>query len=190
MDIKFFDKEFLKKISSKTFCSIKKSNYENFDKMNNLQKSQIFEIQDIRLPRNLKYTDRLSMTSSIETRLPFLDIDIAKFCFNLNNQMKYKNNTNRWIMREVLKKYQKKIQFPKSKKFIVDPQKKWLQNDLKDYLFDNLSSKEFKYLNIFNQNYILNKIDKYFKDRSPETSFQYIQILSTFRFIQNFKTYM
>ena len=101
--------------------------------------------------------------------------------------MKYKNNTNRWIMREVLKKYQKKIKFPKSKRFVVDPQKKWLQNDLKDYLLDNISSKEFKYLNIFNQNYILNQLDKYFKDKSPETSFQYFQILSAFRFIKNFK---
>ena len=127
------------------------------------------------------------MVNGVETRLPFLDITLAKYCFNLRNDLKLKNNTNRWIMKRVLKKYQQKIIFSKSKKFIVDPQKKWLQNEMKEYLIDNLSSEEFKNLNIFNQKYILEKIDKYFKDKSPETSFQYMQILSAFRFIQNFK---
>ena len=187
VDVNSFDQEFLNNTTSEIFYSLKKSNYTNFDKMNNVQKSQIFEIQDHRLPRNLKYTDRLSMVSGVETRLPFLDITLAKYCFNLRNDLKLKNNTNRWIMKRVLKKYQQKIIFSKSKKFIVDPQKKWLQNEMKEYLMDNLSSEEFKNLNIFNQKYILEKIDKYFKDKSPETSFQYMQILSAFRFIQNFK---
>ena len=186
VDINSFNKEFLDSITSEKFYSIKKSNYKNFVKMNNMQKSQIFEIQDYRLPRNLKYTDRLSMVNSIETRLPFLDISLAKYCFNLRNELKLKNNTNRWIMKKVLKKYQEKIKFSKSKKFIVDPQKKWLQNDMREYLLDNLSSRNFKNLNIYNQKYILKKIENYFKDKSPETSFQYMQILSSFRFIENF----
>ena len=187
VDINSFDRGFLDNVTSEKFYFLRKSNYKDFKQMNNLQKSQIFEIQDHRLPRNLKYTDRLSMVSGVETRLPFLDITLAKYCFNLRNDLKLKNNTNRWIMKQVLKKYQQKIKFSKSKRFIVDPQKKWLQNDMKEYLMDNLSSKDFKDLNIFNQKYILEKIENYFKDESPETSFQYMQILSAFRFIQNFK---
>jgi asparagine synthase (glutamine-hydrolysing) len=187
VDINSFDRGFLDNVTSEKFYFLRKSNYKDFKQMNNLQKSQIFEIQDHRLPRNLKYTDRLSMSNGVETRLPFLDITLAKYCFNLSNDLKLKNNTNRWIMKQVLKKYQQKIKFSKSKRFIVDPQKKWLQNDMKEYLMDNLSSKDFKDLNIFNQKYILEKIENYFKDESPETSFQYMQILSSFKFIQNFK---
>ena len=74
-----------------------------------------------------------------------------------------------------MKKIQQKIKFSKSKRFIVDPQKKWLQNDMKEYLMDNLSSKDFKDLNIFNQKYILEKIE------IPAClfvcSFQYMQII-------------
>ena len=187
VDINSFDRGFLDNVTSEKFYFLRKSNYKDFKQMNNLQKSQIFEIQDHRLPRNLKYTDRLSMANGVETRLPFLDITLAKYCFNLSNDLKLKNNTDRWIMKQVLKKYQQKIKFSKSKRFIVDPQKKWLQNDMKEYLMDNLSSKDFKDLNIFNQKYILEKIENYFKDESPETSFQYMQILSSFKFIQNFK---
>ena len=57
---------------------------------------------------------------------------------------------------------------------------------MREYLLDNLSSRNFKNLNIYNQKYILKKIENYFKDKSPETSFQYMQILSSFRFIENF----
>ena len=44
--------------------------------MNNLQKSQILDIEEIKLPRNLKFTDRISMNQKIETRLPLLDPEI------------------------------------------------------------------------------------------------------------------
>ena len=44
-------------------------------------------IKYIKLPRNLKYTDRISMNINIETRLPFLDINVAKYCFNLSKYL-------------------------------------------------------------------------------------------------------
>ena len=187
VDINFFDRNYLDSTISENFYLTKKSNYYSFELMNNLQKSQIFEIQDHRLPRNLKYTDRLSMYNSIETRLPFLDTKLAKYCFNLQNKLKLQNNTNRWIMKKVLKKYQPKINFSKNKKFIVDPQKKWLQNEMKEFIIDNISSKNFSELNIFNQKYILKKFDDYTKDKTPATSFNFMQVLSAFRFIQNYK---
>ena len=38
--------------------------------MNFLQNSQIKDIEMIKLPRSLKYKDRLSMSEGIETRVP------------------------------------------------------------------------------------------------------------------------
>ena len=58
--------------------------------MNILQKSQYQDIKYIKLPRNLKFTDRLSMINNIESRIPLLDIDIAKYCFNIKNSLKLK----------------------------------------------------------------------------------------------------
>ena len=155
--------------------------------MNNLQKSQIQDIQNIKLPRNLKFTDRLSMASSIETRLPFLDIDVAKFCFNLHNEFKLKNGINRWIMKKVLKRISKNLKFQKNKKSIADPQSQWLKTDLKDYFLDNIGSGDFKNLGIFNQKYIIKKFNEFIKNKSSDSSFQYFQILSTYRFIKTFK---
>ena len=55
-------------------------------KLNNLQKSQIYDIKYIKLPRMLKYTDRISMKHSIETRVPFLNHNLFNFCYHLKNK--------------------------------------------------------------------------------------------------------
>ena len=187
IDIDAFNKDFLNNHLTEKFYKLDTVNFKDFFKMNNLQKSQIQDIQNIKLPRNLKFTDRLSMSSQIETRLPFLDIDIAKFCFNLQNEFKLKNGINRWIMKKVLKKIRKNLKFEKNKKSIADPQSQWLKTDLKDYFLDNIGSNDFKNLNIFNHKYIIKKFNEFRKNSNSESSFQYFQILSTYRFIKAFK---
>jgi asparagine synthase (glutamine-hydrolysing) len=160
---------------------------KNYRRMNKLQKSQILDIEQIKLPRNLKFTDRLSMSNSIETRLPLLDIDIAKYCFNLKNNFKIYLGQNRWIMKKVLKKIEKNIKFTKNKKTIADPQSNWLKNELKEYFIDNIRSTNFRNIGIFNQNYISDKFEKFINDKQSDTSFQFFQVLSSYRFIENFK---
>jgi asparagine synthase (glutamine-hydrolysing) len=187
IDINFFNKNFLNNFLDDSFYNLDKSKFKNFLDMNKLQRSQILDIQEIKLPRNLKYTDRLSMSNGIETRLPFLDVDIAKFCFNLKNDFKIKPNENRWIMKKVLKKMKKNLNFSKNKRTIADPQSNWLKTDLKEYFMDNIKSKNFKNIEIFDQKYVSDKFEKFIKDEHTESSFQFFQILSSYRFIENFK---
>ena len=54
------------------------------------------------------------MNSSVENRVPFLDHNLANFCFNLENSYKIYQNQTRYIMKELFKKYQ----------FIISSQKK------------------------------------------------------------------
>lgn len=182
ININFFDKNFLNSFLNDPFYHVK-----NYRGMNKLQKSQILDIEQIKLPRNLKFTDRLSMSNSIETRLPLLDIDIAKYCFNLKNNFKIYLGQNKWIMKKVLKKIEKNIKFTKNKKTIADPQSNWLKNELKEYFIDNIRSTNFRNIGIFNHKYISDKFEKFINDKQPDTSFQFFQVLSSYRFIENFK---
>lgn len=182
VNINFFDKNFVNHFVKESFYKVK-----NYTGLNKLQRSQILDIEDIKLPRNLKFTDRLSMSNSIETRLPLLDIDLAKYCFNLKNDFKIHLGENRWIMKKVLKKMQKNIKLSKNKKTIADPQSKWLKTELKEYFMDNIKSKNFKNIGIFDQNYISNKFENFVNEKIPDTSFQFFQILTSYRFLENFK---
>ena len=60
-------------------------------KLNYLQHSQYLDINNLKLPRSLKYKDRISMNFGIETRLPFLDHNFAQFVFKIPNNYKIKN---------------------------------------------------------------------------------------------------
>ena len=189
VDINVFDNNFLDLHLSENFYKLDTKDFVSFSKMSHLQKSQIQDISNIKLPRNLKFTDRLSMANHIETRVPFLDSDIAKFCFNLDNELKLKDNINRWIMKEVLKKRNKSLKFKKNKKSIADPQSHWLKTELKDYFMDNIGSRDFYNLGIFNQKYLINKFENFVKKKNSDSSFQFFQILSTYKFIKTFQSY-
>jgi asparagine synthase (glutamine-hydrolysing) len=45
--------------------------------------------------------DRISMHSSVETRYPFLDDDVIKFCSDIAPEYKLKGRTEKWILRQV-----------------------------------------------------------------------------------------
>jgi asparagine synthase (glutamine-hydrolysing) len=48
--------------------------------------------------------DRISMHSSVETRYPFLDDDVIKFCSEIGPEYKLKGGTEKWILRQVAAK--------------------------------------------------------------------------------------
>ena len=77
--------------------------------------------------------------------------------------------------------------FTKSKKSIVDPQREWLKNELKEFIFDTFNSSEFKNSYFFNQKNIVKSYNNFIKTKN-HTSFGLFQILSAFRFQQKFSS--
>ena len=183
VDLKNFNNEFLDDFINENYYTKDKSS----ENLNFMQKSQYNDIKYVNLPRSLKYTDKLSMNSGIENRVPFLDHHLAKFSFNLPNNFKYKNKTNRYILKEMFKDQGFSKFFTKSKKSIVDPQREWLKNELKEFIFDTFNSSEFKNSYFFNQKNIVKSYNNFIKTKN-HTSFGLFQILSAFRFQQKFSS--
>ena len=65
----------------------------------------------------------------------------------------------------------KNIKLSKNKNTIAHPQPKWLKTKLKEYFMDNIRSKNFKDIGIFDQNYILNKFENFVNEKIPDTRF-------------------
>jgi len=177
----FFKQEFLNK-----YLCLERNSFLNKPKnLNLLQYSQFQEICYIHLPRVLKYVDRLSMVSGVEARVPFLDHNLFKYCFDLSNDLKIKNFTQRWIWKNTFKKLGIAT---KRKKTITDPQKDWFKSVFKEMFEDEINSKLIKETPYLDQNKIKNYYNYYMKN-SVETSFALMQILSTLRFIRLFKNF-
>ena len=109
--------------------------------------------------------DRASMYNSLETRSPFLDKNVVNFAFSLPTDYKINNNNTKWILKEILSKYIPKKLFMRPKMGFGIPISKWLKNDLKDYMFDNLSINENKKHNLFNIDLINKTINDHLENK-------------------------
>jgi asparagine synthase (glutamine-hydrolysing) len=153
--------------------------FKNNEKLNYLKNSQCFDIKNIKLPRVLKYQDRMSMEYGIETRVPFLDHKLFEYIFNLDNEDKINENyETRYIFKKSLMELtSKKIKFRKTKNTITDPQSKWLRKELKPFVLDTFNSTDFKKLDYFNSKNCIKSFDNFCKNKN-QSSFHLFQILS------------
>ncbi|MDC1128479.1 asparagine synthase (glutamine-hydrolyzing) [Candidatus Pelagibacter sp.] len=159
---------------------------KNLNKTNFLQKSQLKDIDYVNLPRSLKYSDRLSMSCGIENRVPFLDTNLSSFCFNLENRHKIRNGIERFISKKSTTKIVKQNFFLKEKKAITDPQTLWLKTHLKEYVLDNLHTREFNEYEILNSKKFINCFQDFEKQKDA-SSFDIFMNFTAFMFYKNFK---
>ena len=185
---------FFENIFNKDFLKQNNFNYNInkiiLDKINTkhgfLMNSQYKDIKDIKLPRVLKYSDRLSMIFGVESRVPFLDHNLFSYLFNLNPKMKFYKNQTRFIFKKSLGNEKISNFYTKQKKTIVDPQSAWLKKELLEFTFDNLNSSELRNSSIFNQKEVLVHYNNFLKGKI-KTSFQIFNVLTTINFFRAFK---
>ena len=75
--------------------------------------------------------DRTSMAVSLESRVPFLDHRLIEFAWNIPTSLKYKNNTPKWLLREILYNYVPKKMIDRPKMGFGVPINSWLKGPLK-----------------------------------------------------------
>jgi asparagine synthase (glutamine-hydrolysing) len=94
--------------------------------------------------------DRASMAVGLESRTPFLDPDLAKFAWTLPSDMKTKNGTGKWILREVLYRYLPKEMVDRPKKGFSVPIGQWLRGPLKEWAEELLNENRLHNEGFFN----------------------------------------
>ena len=85
--------------------------------------------------------DRASMQYSLECRVPLLDYRLVEFAYNLDEKLKIKNGSMKYLLKQVLFDYVPKEIFERPKWGFSIPLSRWLKTDLK-YLLDKYTSAE------------------------------------------------
>ncbi|HCA42553.1 MAG TPA: asparagine synthase (glutamine-hydrolyzing) [Bacteroidetes bacterium] len=124
------------------------------DKLKNLQYRDLFFTK---IPRALRFNDRISMMHSTELREPFLDHRLVELAFSLPYELKYKNNTTKWLLREITKKYLGDKIALAPKRPLQTPQREWISNELKKFFDEEIEK--------FSQNkfFIKSEVNKIWK---------------------------
>jgi asparagine synthase (glutamine-hydrolysing) len=87
-----------------------------------------------KLPRALRFNDRISMMYSTELREPFLDHRLVEYAFALPVDMKVKHKEVKWALRELTSDYLKSDLVFAPKRPLQTPQREWLTEDLIDWV--------------------------------------------------------
>ena len=109
--------------------------------LNPMEDQALFDLHYYLKEDLLVKVDRASMHHSLEVRVPLLDHDVVSYTLNIDAQLKYKNGTSKYLLKQVLYDYLPEKLFDRPKKGFSIPLSKWLKTDLK-YLIDNYLSKE------------------------------------------------
>jgi len=88
----------------------------------------------------LKKMDIATMAHSLEGRSPFLSKYMLEFAPTLADNLKIKGTTTKYILRELAKQYLPRELINQPKRGFEVPLKFWIENDLRENIFDALSN--------------------------------------------------
>lgn len=123
-----------------------------------------------KVPRSLRFNDRISMAFSKELRVPFLDHRLVEFTFGLPEELLILNGTPKYLLRHAMRGLLPDRVRTASKRSIQTPQREWLQHQLAEPVRDLLGSRSFAERGIFCPERVLAEWER-FRAFPAETSF-------------------
>jgi len=133
-------------------------------RMSNATEKMMYHDMLMYLPDDLLVkVDRSAMAVSLETRAPLLDHRIVSFAASIPLNQKIRNNSGKWIMRNLLYKYVPKNLVERPKMGFMMPIDNWLRNELKFWMLDLLNPESVKKQGLFNIDVINKTVHNHFK---------------------------
>ncbi len=132
---------------------------EDFDKISNSNLSGLKKIMNLDFDTNLfgdllVKMDIATMANSQEGRSAFLSKELLEYVPSLPDSYKIKGGTTKYILRKLGVKYLPPLLIDQPKRGFEVPLKNWVNNELKEIIFDYLNSSQCFCKNFVKQNFI------------------------------------
>lgn len=107
------------------------------DRLRNLQYR---DTRFTKIPKALRFNDRVSMMHSTELREPFLDHRLFELAVRQPGDRKIVGETGKWMLRRITKKLLPRNVAETPKRPLQTPQREWLRSELKNWANDCIES--------------------------------------------------
>lgn len=178
------DSPFKMNMLSKSFLEkAEKPNYPKpFD--HELLNKQYRDLFYTKIPRALRFNDRISMLFSTELREPFLDYRLVEFAFSLPLDFKIKNFVTKFMLREIASEYLANDLVFAPKRPLQTPQREWLAEDLKNWVKECFSTVEKSKYGVWFDKRELEKELQFYFEGNNQSSFHIWQYISLYDLMQ------
>lgn len=140
-----------------SFCKI--FNGDNVGKESYFDKMTHFDFKSL-LPGLLQVEDRMSMAHSIESRVPLIEPKIVEFAATMPSDVKFKDGALKLIYTNTIKDtLPPDVLNRKNKMGFPVPFNQWMKSDIKDFVFDIMSSKVAKERQYISNAKVIDQID-------------------------------
>ncbi len=138
------------------------------------------------LPSLLRYEDRNTTRFSLEGRVPFLDKEVTKYLFSLDDESIILNGWNKRIVRDALKDVLPKMVHRRRNKIgFTTPEVEWFCK-LGPYFREIFASKKFASRPYFDQKTVLAEFDLFLQNKSKADSMMFWRILNVELWLREF----
>ncbi|MBL8214273.1 MAG: asparagine synthase (glutamine-hydrolyzing) [Bryobacterales bacterium] len=98
-----------------------------------LRNRQYLDTRFTKIPRALRFNDRVSMRSSCELREPFLDHRLFELAFSQPAGRKISPQAQKWMLRQITRRLMPGEVVEAPKRPVQTPQREWVANELRDW---------------------------------------------------------
>jgi asparagine synthase (glutamine-hydrolysing) len=130
------------------------------DEHSEINKYLYWEIKTFLVDHNLNYTDKMSMASGIEVRVPFLDLELVEYSAKIPPEMKLKGNVVKYILKKTMESYLPHEIIYRPKTGFGAPVRQWVTHDLNEKIQDYLGESSILKRGIFDPLEISNLISE------------------------------
>jgi asparagine synthase (glutamine-hydrolysing) len=107
---------------------------------NDLQNLQYRDLFYTKIPRALRFNDRISMMYSTELREPFLDYRLVELAFAQSEDNKFYDGQTKWLLRDLVKNNLGDTIALAPKRALQTPQREWIAKELKSYFSEKIEA--------------------------------------------------
>ena len=96
-------------------------------------------IQTFLAAHNFLYTDKTSMAVSLETRVPFVDVELLRLAARIPERFKLRGRETKIVLKRAMRPYRPDAILDRPKVGFGAPLRRWIRKDLRDVIADLLS---------------------------------------------------
>ncbi len=142
-----------------------------------LRNIQLRDILHTKMPRALRFNDRISMASSVELREPFLDHRLFELAVRQPAERKIRGETGKWLLREIVAPLLPTELRLAPKRAVQTPQREWLRGPLRAWAESQLEVALARCGHWFEPS-VVQRTWKSFMDGEGDNSFWVWQLIS------------